>query len=49
MKPEQCGPEPLPRWMNQAEVVRRPIPPELSENTHEAPHYADLLPKKVER
>lgn len=30
----------------QADIVRHPIPPELSENTHEAPHYSDLLPKK---
>lgn len=30
----------------QAEIVRRAVPPELSENTHEAPHYADLLDKK---
>lgn len=32
----------------QAEIVRHPIPPHLSENTHEAPHYADILPKKGE-
>lgn len=30
----------------QAEIVRHPIPPGMSENTHEAPHYSDLLPKK---
>jgi hypothetical protein len=30
----------------QAEAVRRAVPPELSENMHEAPHYSDLLPAK---
>lgn len=34
-------------WLRpQAEIVRHPIPPHLSENTHEAPHYGDILPHK---
>ena len=37
---------PLPRWMNQAVIVRRAPLPEESENMHEAPHYRDFLDKK---
>lgn len=49
MTPEQCGPDPLPRWMNQAEIVRRAPLLEESENDHLPPHYSDMLDKKVER
>lgn len=37
----------LVNWLKpQAEIVRRAIPPELSEVTHEAPHYSYLMSKK---
>lgn len=39
--------ETLVRFLKpQAEIVRHTIPPDMSENTHEAPHYSDLLPTK---